>query len=58
MAKRNSILVGLVSEEGTGTFYVTSKNPRSETGKTEKLRLRKYDKKLRKHVWFKEEKIK
>jgi large subunit ribosomal protein L33 len=34
---------------------VTKKNPRTQT---EKLQLRKYDPKLRKHVLFKEAKIK
>lgn len=49
------IKVKMESEEGTGTFYTTSKNPRTNT---EKMRLRKYDPKLRRHVWFKEKKIK
>lgn len=55
MAKPNSIKIKLLSTEGTGCFYVTKKNPRT---KTEKLEMRKYDKKLRKHVVFKEAKIK
>jgi large subunit ribosomal protein L33 len=36
-------------------FYTTKKNPRSTT---EKLSLKKYDPKIRKHVEFKEAKIK
>jgi large subunit ribosomal protein L33 len=48
-------LIRLVSEEGTGYFYTTSKNKRTMP---DKLRLKKYDPKLRKHVWFKEAKIK
>ena len=56
MAKRGAnIKVCLVSEEGTGERYYTKVNKRTQT---EKLRLRKYDKKLRKHCWFKEDKIK
>jgi len=55
MAKANSIKIKLVSTEGTGFYYVTKKNPRT---KTEKLEMRKYDPKLRKHVMFKEAKIK
>lgn len=55
MAKANSITIKLVSTENTGYYYVTQKNPRTLT---EKLQLRKYDPKLRKHVMFKEAKIK
>ncbi len=55
MAKAASIKIRLVSEEGTGFFYVAKKNSRTMT---EKLSLRKYDPKARKHVLFKEAKIK
>ena len=55
MAKAASIKIRLVSEEGTGFFYVAKKNSRTMT---EKLSLRKYDPKARKHVVFKEAKIK
>lgn len=55
MAKANSVLIKLVSTADTGYYYVTKKNPRTST---EKLELRKYDKKARKHVIFKEAKIK
>ena len=55
MAKPNTVLIKLVSSAGTGTFYTTKKNPRKTT---EKLSLRKYDPKIRKHVEFKEAKIK
>lgn len=47
--------IKLVSEEGTGEYYTTTKNKRTMP---EKLRLKKFDKKLRKHVYFKEAKIK
>jgi large subunit ribosomal protein L33 len=55
MAKPSTVLIKLVSTAGTGYFYTTKKNPRSTT---EKLSLRKYDPKARKHVEFKEAKIK
>ncbi|MBE0530047.1 50S ribosomal protein L33 [Shumkonia mesophila] len=55
MAKPSTILVKLVSSADTGFYYVTKKNPRTQT---EKLQLRKYDPVARKHVVFKEGKIK
>jgi large subunit ribosomal protein L33 len=55
MAKSNTVLIKLVSTADTGFFYVTKKNPRT---KTEKMELKKYDPIARKHVAFKEGKIK
>ncbi|MGD9538168.1 MAG: 50S ribosomal protein L33 [Alphaproteobacteria bacterium] len=55
MAKPNSVLIRLVSSAGTGFFYTTRKNPKSQT---EKMTVRKYDPVARKHVEFKEGKIK
>jgi large subunit ribosomal protein L33 len=55
MAKSNTVLIKLVSSADTGFYYVTKKNPRT---KTEKLELRKYDPVARKHVVFKESKMK
>lgn len=56
MAKKNkNILVRLVSTAGTGFCLVKKRNPKTQT---EKLSFRKYDPKIRKHVLFKEEKIK
>ena len=55
MAKPTSILIKMVSSADTGFFYVTKKNPRT---KTEKMELRKYDPVVRKHVVFKESKMK
>jgi len=55
MAKPTSILIKMVSSADTGFFYVTRKNPRT---KTEKMELRKYDPVVRKHVVFKESKMK
>jgi large subunit ribosomal protein L33 len=55
MAKPTTVKIKLVSTADTGFFYVTKKNPRTQT---EKLSFRKYDPKARKHVEFKEAKIK
>ena len=55
MAKPASIKIRLNSTADTGFFYVTKKNPRTQT---EKMSFRKYDPKARKHVEFKEAKIK
>jgi large subunit ribosomal protein L33 len=55
MAKSATILVKLVSTADTGFYYVTKKNPRSTT---EKFEFRKYDPVIKKHVAFKEAKIK
>jgi large subunit ribosomal protein L33 len=55
MAKSATILVKLVSTADTGYYYVTKKNPRSTT---EKLEFNKYDPVVKKHVPFKEAKIK
>ena len=55
MAKAVTIKVRLVSTADTGYFYVTKKNSRTMT---EKLSMKKYDPVARKHVEFKEAKIK
>ena len=55
MAKSSTVQIKLVSSADTGYFYVTKKNPRT---KTEKLELKKYDPVARKHVVFKEARIK
>lgn len=55
MAKPITQKVKLLSTAGTGFFYVTKKNPRNTT---EKLSFKKYDPVARKHVEFKEAKIK
>ncbi|MBI2254156.1 MULTISPECIES: 50S ribosomal protein L33 [Dongia] len=55
MAKSATILVKLVSTADTGYYYVTKKNPRSTT---EKFEFNKYDPVVKKHVPFKEAKIK
>lgn len=55
MAKPATIQVKLESTEGTGYFYITKKNPRNTT---QKLEFRKYDPVARKHVIFRETKMK
>jgi len=55
MAKTNTILIKLVSTADTGYYYVTKKNTRTATGK---LEMKKYDPVVRKHVVFREAKIK
>ncbi len=55
MAKSNTVQIKLISTADTGFFYVTKKNARTTTTK---LELKKYDPVVRKHVAFKESKIK
>ncbi|HNW78195.1 MAG TPA: 50S ribosomal protein L33 [Candidatus Competibacteraceae bacterium] len=47
--------IKLVSTAGTGHFYTTTKNKRTTP---EKLEMKKYDPIVRKHVPYKEAKIK
>ncbi|MEI6737329.1 MAG: 50S ribosomal protein L33 [Pseudomonadota bacterium] len=55
MAKGGREKIKLESTAGTGHFYTTSKNKRT---KPEKLEMMKYDPKARKHVSYKETKLK
>jgi large subunit ribosomal protein L33 len=55
MAKAATVKIKLVSSADTGYYYVTKKNSRT---KTDKLSMKKYDPVARKHVEFKEAKIK
>ncbi len=55
MAKAATIKIKLLSSADTGHFYVTKKNARTQT---DKLSFKKYDPVARKHVEFKEAKIK
>ena len=55
MAKPTTIKIKLESTADTGYFYVAKKNSRTMT---EKMTVRKYDPIVRKHVEFKETKIK
>ena len=55
MAKSASLKIKLLSTADTGYFYVTKKNARTMT---EKMVVKKYDPVVRKHVEFREAKIK
>ena len=55
MAKSSTIKVKLVSSADTGFYYVTKKNSRTQT---EKMVKKKYDPVAKKHVEFRESKIK
>jgi len=55
MAKAAMIKIKLVSTADTGFYYVAKKNARTMT---DKLVLKKYDPVARKHVEFREAKIK
>ncbi len=55
MAKATTIKIKLKSTADTGFYYVTKKNSRTMT---EKMTKRKYDPVAKKHVEFKETKIK
>jgi large subunit ribosomal protein L33 len=55
MAKPKTDKIKLLSSAGTGYFYVTKKNPKNTA---DKISFRKYDPVARKHVVFKEAKIK
>ncbi len=55
MAKKgNRILIRLENKE-TGSFYTTSKN---RINSKDKMKVKKFDRKLRKHVVFDEGKVK
>ena len=55
MAKAVSTKIKLISSADTGFYYVTKKNSRTMT---EKLKMKKYDPIVKKHVEFVEGKIK
>ena len=55
MAKSARDKIRLVSSAGTGHFYTTDQNKKNTPGKME---IRKYDPVVRKHVIYKEAKIK
>ena len=52
-SKRDKIR--MISTAGTGHFYTTTKNKRTTP---DKLEIKKYDPKARKHVMYKETKLK
>ena len=47
--------IKLISTEGTGHFYTTTKNKRTMP---EKMEIKKFDPTIRKHVAYKESKLK
>jgi large subunit ribosomal protein L33 len=55
MAKSSREKIRLNSSAGTGHFYTTDKN---KTNTPEKMEIKKYDPVVRKHVIYKEGKIK
>jgi large subunit ribosomal protein L33 len=55
MAKPTTIKIRLNSSAGTGHFYTTDKNKRTTP---DKLEMKKFDPVARKHVIYKEGKIK
>ena len=55
MAKSARDKIRLVSSASTGHFYTTDKNKKNTPGKME---IKKYDPVVRKHVMYKEAKIK
>ena len=55
MAKGAREKIKLESSAGTGHYYTTSKNKRTMT---QKMEIKKFDPKVRKHVTYKEAKIK
>ncbi|RUM94094.1 MAG: 50S ribosomal protein L33 [Thiothrix sp.] len=55
MARSASDKIKLVSTANTGYFYTTLKNKRNTP---DKMEMKKYDPVVRKHVMFKEAKIK
>ena len=55
MAKPATVKIRMMSTADTGLLYVTKKNPKKTT---EKLTLKKFDPIARRHVEFKETKIK
>lgn len=55
MAKSARDKIRLISSAGTGHFYTTTKNKRNTP---DKMEMKKYDPVIRKHVKYKEGKIK
>lgn len=55
MAKKNREKIKMISSAGTGHYYTTTKNKRNTP---DKLKFKKYDPIIRKHVLYNEGKIK
>ncbi|MFN5351291.1 MAG: 50S ribosomal protein L33 [Alphaproteobacteria bacterium] len=58
MAKKSGLFIRLVSTAGTGYFLVKKKTSKKLAGTDTKLEFKKYDPVVRKHVVFKEQKMK
>ncbi|QJC37896.1 50S ribosomal protein L33 [Enterobacteriaceae endosymbiont of Donacia bicoloricornis] len=54
MAKKTRFIIKLISSAKTGHFYTITKNKKN----TKKLEIKKFDPYVRKHVLYKEKKIK
>ncbi|QJC32636.1 50S ribosomal protein L33 [Enterobacteriaceae endosymbiont of Donacia dentata] len=55
MAKKKRIIIKLISSAKTGHFYTITKNKKNNT---KKLEIKKFDPFIRKHILYKEYKIK
>ncbi|BAB12805.1 50S ribosomal protein L33 [Buchnera aphidicola str. APS (Acyrthosiphon pisum)] len=55
MAKKSREKIKMISSAGTGHYYTTTKNKRNTP---DKLKLKKYDPVIRKHILYNEGKIK
>ncbi|XBC39310.1 MAG: 50S ribosomal protein L33 [Buchnera aphidicola (Nurudea shiraii)] len=55
MSKSSRNKIKLTSSSGSKHYYTTTKNKKTVT---KKLKLKKYDPIIKKHVWYQEEKIK
>ncbi|ACL29908.1 50S ribosomal protein L33 [Buchnera aphidicola] len=55
MAKKAREKIKMISSAGTGHYYTTTKNKRNTP---DKLKLKKYDPVIRKHILYNEGKIK
>ena len=55
MAKRGNRIIVKMENKASGTFYVTTKN---RINTTEKMKIKKFDKKTKKHEIFTEGKVK
>ena len=57
MASKNTEVIYLISSANTGHFYTTTKNRKGEKAKN-KVEKKMYDPTIRKHVLYKEGKLK
>ncbi len=59
MSKKKKTIIVKLASTASKYFYTTRKNPRMTGGfeQSGKLKFKKYDPTVRKHVWFEEKKI-